>query len=467
MAQIVYQHGFAVWCFVEELTEAEEEADFGSATEQADSENMPSDSEHALEQSDEHTYDDSYESEYSASAVAADAADSSAPKRRRTLRFDTQRLTAQAKQSSGAKVLLTPNAETQKQIAKQSSGAKLLLTPNAETQKRRAKQSSGAKLLLTPNAETQKQMVRENREDNSYQNLIINLVEFFQYIVLTTCSRNCQHEQSASPRAWATCSKLVSVSAWKHSSIPRETFTKLVEETFLSLIEIMFTDKELHMHKKIWDCMKNNKEGLLKDNNFVLWCIKIDRLKKEYEEDNATEHCQKCFAHTGTDHGEGQSAKTIAVQRCTEWYHDWLAADMLEKNTTPRQRQQQKYQFRQRSLTTQQSSWMNTMLRKNLGHAKAAFFIFHHGIPKLFVARHSSNVAPTAEEFAELFEQFIKWHASLLISLVEYEDCSQKDSSRNLLLDGANNWRQNRKGEAASAKAKSWAPFLGDMWSPE
>ena len=100
---------------------------------------------------------------------------------------------------------------------------------------------------------------------------------------------------------------------------------------------------------------------------------------------------------------------------------------MLENETTPEQRADARYKLKARRASSAQKSWMNSMLRMNLGNAKTAFVIFHPGIPKLL---QSNSEQATEPEPAELLAAFIKWHASLLISLVEHSNNGDAEYNR-------------------------------------
>ena len=384
------------------------------------------------------------------------------------------------------------------------------------------------KVLLRPNEEIQQEEAQANRKDSTRENRARNLTEFLQYIVLHTCPADREQSGSstshseppglcASPRSWATQSPLFDESAWKHTGIPCSVFEDLLGEgTDCNVIfDSMYDDAELVMHKQMWDLMKYDKCGKLKNNNFVEWCRKVYELRQEYQEHkkqneeiasaNATEHWQKRRADHATEHGK-ETHKDKAVRECTEWYHNWLAKDMLENETTPEQQTEAAFKFKPGKATQRQRSWMNTMLRKNMGHAKTPFFIFHHGLPRLLQSPTSNSMAPTALEFAELFADFVKWHASLVISLVEHKESSIANYNRQV---AHHNWREHRKEEAArtkqmiteafckvkgktpsepwsqaewrllkdltsdqtetnyaAAKPKLPPPFIGDIWSP-
>merc|ERR1712086_1148769 len=66
-----------------------------------------------------------------------------------------------------------------------------------------------------------------------------------------------------------------------------------------------------------------------------------------------------------------------------------LALDLLSNELTPEQRHDAKYKIIKDKktgeicVTTKQRSWINAILRKNLGDSKVAYFIFNHDAPAL------------------------------------------------------------------------------------
>ena len=509
------------------MARSEEEADYGNTSERADSETMCNDAEHDSDESDVYTNEDSYEesddTEHVDRTVAADAgmteADPYTYEESYEYTDDDHMTAADAAPDASSKRLARCSSQIHRRTGEGQQSdhtvaddaapyatSKRIARPSYRFGDRRVvSDSARPKFVLRPNEKTQREDAKANRKDESHNNLIENLAEFLQYIVLTTCSHAREQsgpsvspsEQSApqlSPRAWATSSKLFSENAWKHTSFPSSSFLSMLVHNRNGVIDCLYTHDELKMHKKMWDCMKYDKSGKLKDNNFVPWCRKLDQLRRSYQEHerqanpNATEHRR---ADTATEHGECYRAR-----RCTEWYHKWLAPDMLENETTPKQRANARYKLKAGRASSPLKSWMNAMLRMNLGNAKTAFFIFHHGIPKLL---QSNSEQATEPESAELLAAFIKWHASLLISLVEHS--KNGDAEYNGQVSKANSdARRHRIAESffkvkgktpgdrltdaeqqllthlassesgtvhAAAKPKPAAPFIGDMWSPE
>ena len=59
------------------------------------------------------------------------------------------------------------------------------------------------------------------------------------------------------------------------------------------------------------------------------------------------------------------------------------------------------------------------MLRKNLGDAKVAYFIFNHGMPALLDDPASGSKPRDIAQLTQQVEKFMYWHSSLLASLAE------------------------------------------------
>ena len=122
---------------------------------------------------------------------------------------------------------------------------------------------------------------------------------------------------------------------------------------------------------------------------------------------------------------------------------------MLQKDLLPHQRKDDKYRIKYShsgdvQLTTKQRSWIDMMLRKHLGDKKIAFYIWHHGLPRLFDA----PICPhdfTKELLQSLLEETMQWHASLLRSLVEHEKRPELEQRQNLSMAEKLAWVKPRK----------------------
>ena len=134
----------------------------------------------------------------------------------------------------------------------------------------------------------------------------------------------------------------------------------------------------------------------------------------------STAVCRKIadIASTATEHAESQEERETRL-------FEALALDLLSNELVPEQKEQAKYQIRRDvetariKITRIQHSWILYMLRKNMGHIKVPYFIFHHGIAELFYyspSRRTRN-PPTEAQLQNMLEDGMHWHASMLQSI--------------------------------------------------
>ena len=101
-----------------------------------------------------------------------------------------------------------------------------------------------------------------------------------------------------------------------------------------------------------------------------------------------------------------------------------MALELLTKDLSPEQEKDKRYQTRRHKpsgdivVTGQQRSWIDLMLRKNLGYAKVFFLIFKHGISDLFDPPLIKQ-QPTKVQLKNILEGGMHWHASMLQSILE------------------------------------------------
>ena len=209
-------------------------------------------------------------------------------------------------------------------------------------------------------ATLQEKEVQADRADTTMENLTSKLVEFLKYVL----QENQTTEQAMERDLQKNCEDIV--------------FDKIANG------EVGYDERTLLQHKRMWDVMSRNKEGVAKERTFIEWCRRVQ------------EH--RCF-------------KSLAV-------------DLLSNDLTPAQQYDYRYKIkwdwetREILLTTQQRSWINTMLRKNFGDAKVSEFIFKDGLPKLL---HASLRRKTLSKamLRNMFVELMTWHASLLQSLLD------------------------------------------------
>jgi len=190
--------------------------------------------------------------------------------------------------------------------------------------------------------------------------------------------------------------------------------------------------------------MQYTKEGDAKENTFLPWCRKIARLRMQ-------------VASTATEHAESSEAQEA------RWYKA-LALDLLSNESPPAQKGKERlwnlhWKIRRDKetgdiqVTDRQRSWINAMLRKKLGHTKVAFFIFNHGIPDLFDTPFRKK-PPTRALLQSMLEDAMHWHASMLLSIVAYEDHPDMENARQLGALDQGAWRQQRQERKRQAKQR-------------
>ena len=83
-----------------------------------------------------------------------------------------------------------------------------------------------------------------------------------------------------------------------------------------------------------------------------------------------------------------------------------------------------------------------------------AFFIFNHGIPDLFNApfKNNEDAVTKAERLVNMLEDAMRWHASLLLSIVEHEGDQNMKQARQLASLDQGAWRRQRQ----EAKRQAW-----------
>ena len=181
-----------------------------------------------------------------------------------------------------------------------------------------------------------------------------------------------------------------------------------------------YSNSELEVHDKLWSVMKTDKDGAPKEHSFVDWCRKIALHRNNAANNAATEH-----------------ADPFRI----------MVEDIVANNLTPAQRKNPKYKLREgKAISSQLRSLVNVMLRKNLGDAKVASYIFKCGIPTLLDADLLKHPLQGAN-METLLEELMRWHASLL----QWLDKRQKDPNtiiaRKLSDPNEKNWQEWRRRE--------------------
>ena len=107
-----------------------------------------------------------------------------------------------------------------------------------------------------------------------------------------------------------------------------------------------------------------------------------------------------------------------------------------------------------KSVTNAQRSTINSILRKNLGDSKAAYYILNHGLPTLLDLPLRRRTDNTKAQLQNMLEELMMWPAALLQSLIERQEHPDMAVARKLSALDQKDWqrrRRQRKSEAMVA----------------
>ena len=181
--------------------------------------------------------------------------------------------------------------------------------------------------------EQEKKEAQADRADTSMETLCSHVVEFLGYVVQETMIFDTELED-------IICEKMV-------------------EWSYRNSTNAFYNEPALLLHKRMWDIMRRDKEGLAKERTFTHWCRRVH------------EHTKAASTASGSTAYES------------------LAVDLLANDLTPEQRHDATCKKRYHTetggiiITNKQRSWISHILRRNLGDAKVAYFIFDQGLPEL------------------------------------------------------------------------------------
>ena len=193
--------------------------------------------------------------------------------------------------------------------------------------------------------------------------------------------------------------------AWGHDlqNVCFNAYKKLPEEALYG--EPLYDETQLLMHQEMWDRIVRNKQGMPKANNFILYCKKANASREAWDG-----NCYTAFA-----------------------------LDLLTTCLTPKQHAQRKFTINYSYITNAQQSWINSVVKKNMGHIMVPRYIWQHGIPDIML------LPPDAEELTkvrllQMVQQFLTWHASILFSVTEYEKHSAMEIERIISAKEEKEW---------------------------
>ena len=297
--------------------------------------------------------------------------------------------------------------------------------------------------MVPPNAETSDAQAhaQADRADNTMENLCFALVQFLTYVLRARWNSPWRQAQSARRATEQAQSPRDNFIAPECGDIAFDQFEEWSDRRDNHRF---YDEPALLLQKQMFDIMRRTKEGLAKENTFLEWCRRVNKHKEvpSSSASIATEHAENCF-------------KSLAV-------------DLLSNDLTPEQRYDNKYKIQKNpktgevSVPSKQRSWINVILRKNLGDYRVAYFIFNHGIPALFEeprrsvhARrwddqsiHISTMAscwPSKAMLQNMLDEVMTWHASLLQSILEQQKHPDMSIARKLSDLEQTAWQSQRR----------------------
>ena len=275
------------------------------------------------------------------------------------------------------------------------------------------------RLVLHCNPETQqfKENVLADRVDDSQEHLQFKLNGFLNHVV----NRN---------YPWLSGLEAI-------EDIEDMIFEKIVDWLQNPRDNASYSHSDLKLHNKLWGIVNTNKDGAPKEHDFVNWCRRIawHRTESIAANNAATKHADIAANNAATEH-----ADPFRI----------MVKDIFANNLTPQQKKVSKYKLREgASITTQQRSFVNAILRKNLGDARVATYILKHGVPTLLDApwiRYTLH----RTEMDSMLEEFLEWHASLLKWLSNLQNDPNTIVAQKLSDPNDKEWQAERRRKKAN-----------------
>ena len=206
----------------------------------------------------------------------------------------------------------------------------------------------------------------------------------------------------------------------KYEDIEDMIFEKVVDWLQNPRDNASYSHSDLKLHNKLWGIVNTDKDGAPKEHDFVNRCRRIALRRSESIAANnaATEHCDP---------------------------YRMVVKDIFANDLTPEQKIVSKYKLREgASITTEQRSLVNVILRKNLGDARVATYILKHGVPTLLDAPWIRRTVPRTE-MDSMLEEFLEWHASLLKWLSNLQNDPNTIVAQKLSDPNEKEWQAERR----------------------
>ena len=235
-----------------------------------------------------------------------------------------------------------------------------------------------------------------DRADDSLTHLALKLTDFITYVM-----------KQAFPLFLADCELI------------QDTLLD-IQDTLLQRFGDMYNHSELQLHKKIWGVVNHDRQGVPKEHSFVDWCRRIALHRTEGTATNSA----------ATEHNDPYKR---------------MVKDIFANDLTPQQKNFSKYKLREgASITTEQRSLVNVILRKNLGDARIALFILAHGIPTALDAPRDTQ-SLEREAIEPMLGEVMIWHSRLLRGLVMRQDDPNTIIERKLSDLNQRDWQAERR----------------------
>ena len=223
-----------------------------------------------------------------------------------------------------------------------------------------------------------------DRADDSLTHLALKLTDFITYVM-----------KQAFPLFLADCEPI------------QDTLLD-IQDTLLQRFGDMYNHSELQLHKKIWDVVIHDRQGVPKEHSFVDWCRRIALHRTEGTPTNSA----------ATEHNDPYKRMVKDIS---------------------------KYKLREgASITARQRSLANVILRKNLGDARIALFILAHGIPTALDAPRDTQ-SLEREAIEPMLGELMIWHRRLLHWLVMQQDNPNTIIVRKLSDLNQRDWQAERQ----------------------
>ena len=255
-----------------------------------------------------------------------------------------------------------------------------------------------------------------DRADTSHDNLVVTLFRFLTYIL---------QDPFSTPGF---------IDATEQTE---DDCIDIIEESMTKSGCLLYTEQQLLVHKRVWDVVTRDKEGRDKEHFFADWCRRVASHSKNPSTAKKTS--------TATEHATEESEKSVFFRS--------LAEDLFANELTKEQKREHKYKLQKdKALMSPQRSWVNHMLRKNLGDARVGYYILKHGVPQVLNIPMRLNKVINKALLQNMLDEFMIWHTDLLQYIVTIKEHPAMVIA--IRLSDLNQWKWREERRKLKAKAK-------------